>query len=447
MRPQRPTHWLLDGRTGWRTQASDGITVRHNLRLSGGVPPGGSATTGRPAHLTAPLAAAPSRVRRTYVRKGWWTSLLLDSRVHRCDWDRVALDVRLPPGTSVTVDTTTFDEPPGPDALIEWSRCGGQAGQAVHIGRTATGGAVDWPVRSRPGRYLAVRLCLRGPGWCTPRVRALRAHYPRASHLDFLPEVYRSAPDSRDFLDRFLMSLLGVWDDLSDTITHLPALYAPESAPSSAMLRLLASWFGVGLDEGDLHPRRWVRANLDVRRRRGTPDALRALISALLHSRFGIRTEGSGFPRVVEGKAGQGAWLALNIPGQSTLGRPLHLWSEAMIGRLRIGAYSQLGKARLLNAGDPTSDMAASVNTVGQRFQVYLLLEWKEKPGLAQAVCRLLEEERPATTEYELRWTSAALRVEVQSTVGVDTVVALPRVEPTRPAASPAQDDDPCATI
>ncbi|WP_143174146.1 hypothetical protein [Streptoalloteichus hindustanus] len=406
-------------------------------------------------------------LRRTYVHSGQWTSLLLDSRVYRCGWDRVALDVRLPPGTAVVVDTTTFDEPPDPNALVEWSRSGEQTGQAVPTGRGATRATLDWPVRSRPGRYLAVRLNLRGPGWCTPRVHALRAHYPRASHLDFLPEVYRSDPDSRDFLDRFLASLLGMWDELSDTVTRLPALYAPESVPSFAMLRLLATWFGIdlsGIDPGAIDPggadpgrghvggivdaRRWVRANLDVRRREGTPYAVHALISALLRSQFGIRVAGTGFPRVVEGKVGQGAWLALSIPGQSTLGRPLHLWSEAMVGRLRIGQYSQLGKAKLVGVGDPTSDMAASTNAVGQRFRVYLPAAWKARPGLEQAVRRLLDAERPAATQYELCWTGPGLRVQTQSTVGVDTAVAPELVGGPRgdtPPRTPAA--DPCATI
>jgi phage tail-like protein len=98
------------------------------------------------------------------------------------------------------------------------------------------------------GRYLQLRLQLSGNQRATPRLRALRAYYPRFSYLQrYLPAVYRRDAASASFLDRFLGNPEGFYTALEDRIAAVQMLFDPVSAPA-ADLAWLAGWFGVILD-------------------------------------------------------------------------------------------------------------------------------------------------------------------------------------------------------
>jgi len=100
------------------------------------------------------------------------------------------------------------------------------------------------------GRYLQVRLVLWGDGRSTPRLRALRAWYPRFSYLDrYLPAVYRDDDASASFLDRFLANFEGLFTTVEDRIAAAQMLFDVRSAPV-ATLEWLAQWFGVAIDPG-----------------------------------------------------------------------------------------------------------------------------------------------------------------------------------------------------
>jgi phage tail-like protein len=98
------------------------------------------------------------------------------------------------------------------------------------------------------GRFLQLKLTLRGNGQATPRLRALRAYYPRFSYLqEYLPAVYREDSESASFLDRFLANPEGFLTALEDKIASVQMLFDYRSAPAEA-LGWLAGWFGVTLD-------------------------------------------------------------------------------------------------------------------------------------------------------------------------------------------------------
>lgn len=388
MRPDGPKHWLLDERTGWRTATLNHVTDRGSLELAGG-------------------------------NRGTWTSVLLDSRVHRCTWDRVELDLaELPARAVVEVRTATFDTPTVTGGAPEWVVSGRYS--APDGGERDV--VVDWPVRALPGRYLAIQLDLVRFTCPSPAVRAVRAHYPRATPVDFLPGVFRVDDRARDLLERVLGGLDVRWQEVARSIADITTLVDPRAVPDGAPLRFLASWFGIRVPtKPPGAARRHLLAELAVLRERGTPRSLRVLLQALLTDLTGVDRSAGAFPAFVEGSGTGTPWLVLHRRTRAELGRS-RLWSPSRAGRLRIGSYSTVGVARLRDVGDENTDRAA-VTTTGHRFRVYLPRAWVRDAAAERAVRDLIDATKPATCVYDLTFIDSRVVVGVQSTVGVDTIV------------------------
>jgi phage tail-like protein len=98
------------------------------------------------------------------------------------------------------------------------------------------------------GRYLQLRIGMVGNTRSSPRLRALRAYYPRFSYLEhYLPAAYRNDVPSASFLDRFLANLEGIYTALEDRLDAVAALFDPRSAPAED-LAWLATWLGILID-------------------------------------------------------------------------------------------------------------------------------------------------------------------------------------------------------
>nr|HET6903975.1 phage tail protein [Ktedonobacteraceae bacterium] len=183
---------------------------------------------------------------------------IFDGHSFDCVWHRLLLDACIPPETSVQV----------------WSRAADQAENLTAVSwqpeppfyRRSDGSELPFTPRLTPeerregygtwellfqaarGRYLQLKLVLNGNGRTTPRLRALRAYYPRFSYLDhYLPAVYRENAQSASFVERFLANFEGFFTTLEDKIEAMHMLFDARSVPPEA-LDWLASWFGVALD-------------------------------------------------------------------------------------------------------------------------------------------------------------------------------------------------------
>jgi phage tail-like protein len=177
-----------------------------------------------------------------------------DGRVPDCVWHRLMLDACIPPETQVVIWTRAANDPrdlpraewqPEPPPYL---RDDGSELPFV-APRTATGdGTWELLFQRARGRYLQLRLQILGNKRSTPRLRALRAYYPRFSYLErYLPGVYRQDAVSASFLDRFLANPEGFFTAIEGRIAAVQMLFDPTSAPA-ADLAWLAGWFGVVLD-------------------------------------------------------------------------------------------------------------------------------------------------------------------------------------------------------
>ncbi len=219
-----------------------------------------------------------------------------DGKEPGCVWHRLFLDACIPPGDRVEVESRTADteadliHAPWRSEPRLHLRSTGPERPFASTGRSARrsgdgpaadapkSGAGTWELlfQHAVGRYLELRLTLVGSGRSTPRISALRVHYPRFSYLGrYLPAAYREEPASASFLDRYLANLEGFFTELEGRVASAETLFDTRTAPPEA-LDWLASWLGASLDEDwdDARRRLFLAHAVELYRRRGTPRGL-----------------------------------------------------------------------------------------------------------------------------------------------------------------------------
>lgn len=234
-----------------------------------------------------PLTELP---RPRYVTAGVIDRLVFDGKEPGCVWHRLMLDACIPPGDRVEVRTRTAEDE---DELADapWRnepslrlRPGGSELpwlRELQGRQTPPAGAGTWELlfQQAVGRYLEIRLTLRGSGRSSPKIRALRAYYPRFSYASYLPDAYREDTGSASFVDRFLANFEGLLTELEGRIASAEVLFDHATAPGSA-LDWLAGWLGATLDpEWDEARRRLFIDNaVELYRTRGTRRGLLAAV-------------------------------------------------------------------------------------------------------------------------------------------------------------------------
>ena len=228
--------------------------------------------------------------RPRYARRGQLDGLIFDGKEPACVWHRLFLDACIPTGDTLTVESRAADEPellqqspwrrePRPGlrpggSEIPWTDGFG--------GDTHAEGSGTWELlfQNAVGRYLELRLTFSASGRSTPRLEALRVHYPRFSYLArYLPAVYREDPASASFMDRFLANIEGFYTEIEGRISAVETLFDTRTVPADA-LEWLASWLGavLGPDWDEDRRRLFMAHAFELYRRRGTP---RGLVQAI----------------------------------------------------------------------------------------------------------------------------------------------------------------------
>ncbi len=178
-----------------------------------------------------------------------------------CVWHRVFVDACIPPDCELAIESRAADrEDLLAQDLVAWRSeprpyLRGTGAEIPYYQPTLPGspdrtGTWESLLQEAVGRYLQLRLTMRGSGRSTPRLQALRVYYPRFSYLrQYLPAVYREDPGSASFLDRLLANVEGFYTDVEGRIEESRALFdtrliAPE------YLEWLAAWLSATLDAG-----------------------------------------------------------------------------------------------------------------------------------------------------------------------------------------------------
>jgi phage tail-like protein len=449
------------------------------------------------------FASTPTGARPLYLREprfateGQVESFALDSGVFACVWHRVFLDACVPPGTEIVVEARTTDtlppfalrRPPEPPAdvaaapalepawpplgtlvqgeTIGWSPVGlldRRAGFAdaphppfaaarpsedpLHAARgdatppPAAMVTLEGLVKAPPGRWLFLRLTLRGTERRAPAVFALRATLPRPSLLDLLPAYWRGDPVAGEAMDRALALFEGFTTETDERITALRHLLGSATTPPEA-LEWLASFLALSFDSRVAEPvRRTLLAEIaTLWRRRGTLPGLARLLSILAEAPVQI-IEGYRLRRGGAAVLGSGAWGVLG-PGLA-LGaddgpdsEPAEDWEAALALKHAALTARRAGRRAknepLCPPADPPEPLGgdALIRLARRHAHRFTVIVPARRSADLEAVLELATEtHKPAHTIHALCWLDAGFRLGQGSLVGIARIGPRPGFQP-----------------
>ena len=416
------------------------------------------------------FASTPTGARALYAddpplfAEGRVETYALDSTLLGCVWHRVFLDACVPSGTALRVEARTAEDLPPPslrrparppadlaglapepawppllslvaDDAEDWvalSQLDARDGQAdIPFGALADGWAtLEGLIPCPPGRYLVLRVYLRGTARRSPRLGALRATHPRPSLLDHLPAYWRDDTTASDPTERALALFEGWVTELDARITALPRLFDPRTVPEGAM-DWLSGFVALALDP---------RVSVDVRRQlltevrplytaRGTRPGLERLLSILAEAPVQI-------VEAFRTRRRTGA-----MAGGSSIGPGLQLgdaematdapWAIALANadtalRLRRAAIREEGgpPCPATDPPDPLPDGAeqAFYRRFAHRFTV--IVPRARCAPLDAVLADAIELHKPAHTIHDMCWLDAGFRLGSASMVGISRVGA-----------------------
>lgn len=362
-----------------------------------------------------------------FERDGEWTSAWFDSENYDCAWHLVEIAfARLPPGSVVVVGTRTRNTDKTDAPVGDWIDAPPFVAEPQPDPLAPAARAADLLVQSAEGRHLQLRIRLAGSGTDTPVIDHLRLRYPRESLLDYLPALYASPPEQRSFLDRYLSIMQTTWSGIESDVATFERYVDPASVPDDAM-DWLAGWLDLPL-EGGWTPeqnRRLLMAMPAARTKWGTVDGLRDWVRLYLANIAAVddgmlRT--LGVPAIVENFM-ERRRLQLGMSG-ATLGAAEALWSPSVERRFQLDVFDRLGEVELVSTGDPAVDV---FNHDAHSFRVHVPAALIRKPEDEALLRRAIDQHKPAHTTYELVLVEPRLRVGVQSTIDLDTVIGGPQ--------------------
>lgn len=267
-------------------------------------------------------------------------------------------------------------------------------------------------------RYLWLRLEFSSlDGRQSPMVSQVHARTRGESYLDYLPDVYRREDSKDRFLYRWLALFQSELGDVELELNDMHWRFDPNRA-SEDSLEWLASWVGFELPLGR------------------KSDELRKLILQA-HDLYAWRGTKYGLQRVLWVYAG--IWpVVLESHHQRRLWSLGHSWLGIDTGLMTVSPHGAIvpdfSKPRVLGGftvgqtgplahedlGEPVFSECAHL------FTVYVPKALVPDDKKRRTIEDIIEENKPAHTDYRLCLVEPYMRVGVQAWIGVDSIVAGP---------------------
>jgi phage tail-like protein len=382
---------------------------------------------------------------KDYVTEATYLSTSLDSELYRCQWHRIILRGEIPAGARVFVSTYTAEAELADEDIKNLA----DVWETNQTATEVTKGQWDCLVRSGVGRFLWLKLQLRGNGKVTPRLDSIEIEFPRISLRRYLPAVFGKEPVSTDFTDRFLSifdtSLRSIENNLDRGARYFDPLSAPaERDPKTGadFLSWLGSWIGVTLDRHwpEAKRRKFLKQAGVLYDLRGTREGLwRELLLFLdIDSDQCCRADqprdrcqppptncapskpsGCSWrpPPLILEHFQLRRWLFL---GAARLGDHAVLWGKRIVNRSQLDDTAQIGRSQLLTTQDPLRD---PFHLYAYKFSVFVPALFSKSETARKALETLLRNGRPAGTQAQLEYVEPRFRIGFQSMIGFDSVV------------------------
>jgi phage tail-like protein len=346
-----------------------------------------------------PVAQVPPPER--FEDKGCYFSQRLDSEIDHCSWHKIQLHCDpVPLASQLQVWTYTSNVALSASDI-----------QTLPLEDWLTGqiNSDDFLILSPPGRFLWLKIQLAGNGMVSPLLQDLEIHFPRQTYLQYLPAVYQADPISKDFLERFLSIFQTVLGGVEYQIDHLADYFDSDGAPNRPFLEWLAGWLDLSFYQNwPLETcRRLLRHAPELYRKRGTAAGLKRLLELA----FGVQVEILEHFRLRQ-------WLVLD--SQSTLGGRSYLLGNGLFSDAFLGETACLGSFPLVGE-NPSIEESFAV--YAHRFTVFIPAAQCQSPTVERQIRAVIDAAKPAHTQYILRKVEPRIRVEVQSTVGMNMIV------------------------
>jgi phage tail-like protein len=363
-----------------------------------------------------------------FEKEGVYLSEPLDSEIYRCQWHSVVIRGELPAGAQIVVDTFTAEASLDLADLASLSDTAWRTHQNVNA---ITDHQWDCLVTSPPGRFLYLRLTLRGNEVVTPRIAQVKIFFPRISLRRYLPAVFGENPVSADFTDRMLGVFDTIFRSVETRLDYFARYLDPMSAPADRdprtladFLTWLASWMGVVLDRSwDERKRRlFLRDAHMFHQLRGTLEGLRRQLLLYLgwmsqkksHRRCSCRHE---IPLLILEHFKLRRWLFL---GEARLGDQSVLWGKRIVNRTQLNETAQAGVTQLIGTPDPVRD---PLHVYAHKFSVFVPASCVRSDDRRASIERLISLAKPAHTAHQLELVHPRFRIGFQSAIGLDSVV------------------------
>lgn len=277
-------------------------------------------------------------------------------------------------------------------------------------------------------QYLWVGVLFSGDGTGSPQLWQLRVEYDWPTYDSYLPAIYRAPGQCGDFLPRLLSLFQSFYAGIEYEIGAVAALFDP-AAVRPSFLPWLAGCLGLDLDQSWSSARqRAVLAQIfDYYGKRGTAQGLREALTLFAGVNAHIdepimnaswwALPGSEEPCCEECASETGvSWTSTtnSILGWTTMLPPAQPQGAV------VGTTADLDQSHLISDEDFGSPLFTDV---AYQFRVQVYRSQAASPTALATIRAVIDSEKPAHTTYELCVIEPSLRIGLQSTVGVDTVV------------------------
>jgi phage tail-like protein len=335
----------------------------------------------------------------------------------KIDWFSAGVDASNGALTRLTLEVAQRDTPTPAPSPMEWVSA--SSDQALCALLQPVG------LPELPRRYVWLRVTLEtADPEQSPVLRQVRAATPGESYVQFLPAIYQREDEASGFLERLLELLRTEISRIEESIDEMPRHFDTGFSRASA-LPWLAQWLGFELPQiaNDNERRELLSRAVAIAERRGTVGALREMVEMYT----GIR------PDIVEAFEERGLWIlgsssrlgfdtvmpALDPNGmvvpdpQYPDGSP-EACCKVTVGSAVVGDSGPLARFQI---GEPL------FNDTAYRFAVFVPGYRTTQPGMIEEIKRILDQDKPAHTDYRLCIVEPDMRVGFQSRVGIDAIV------------------------